>query len=92
MPQLLADRALPARPGPVSRLDPGPGEGLVVEHAELGHARDSTLDELGLVAGATQSPAHLVHGARPRLQESRGRLEDHGRIVDGRAPLSLLGE
>ena len=40
-PQLLAERPLAPRPGPVARLDPGPGERLVVEHPELGQPRRS---------------------------------------------------
>ena len=62
-PKFLAYRPLTTRPRSIPRLDPGPSEGLIVEHAELHHPADRPLNEIGAVAGSGQAATNLGDGA-----------------------------
>ena len=80
--ELLADGTLAARPGAIARLDPRPRERLVVEHPEFEHPRDRTLDEVGLVARASEAASDLGDRPRPWLEEPRSRFEHDRGIID----------
>ena len=89
--QLAAQGDLTAGPRPIPGLDPGPGEGRVVEHPELGQPLDRSRDEIRPVAGLAQPTADLDDRSWPDLEEARGRLENDRRIIDRGAPLATLG-
>ncbi len=60
--KLHPDGALAAWAGPVARLDPRPGERVVIEHAEFGHALDRAIDQVRPIARGGQSAPHLGDG------------------------------
>jgi hypothetical protein len=90
--QLAAECDLAARPGAVTRLDPRPSERGVIQHPELGQARDRTVDQLRPVARPAQPSANLGDGSGPSFEEAGGRLEDDGRVVDRGSPIAALGK
>ena len=89
-PELGANGALAARSGSIPRLDPGAGEGFVIEHPEVEHPFDRAVDEIRAIARAGQAPADLMDRARSNLEKSRGGLEHDGRIVDRGPPFACL--
>lgn len=60
--EFVADGPLAPRACAVTRLHPRPRELLVVEHPELGQARDGGIDKVRPVAGLTQATSDLRDG------------------------------
>lgn len=90
--ELGPDRALPTWPGAVPRLEPGPSEGFVIEHAELEHPFDRTVYEDRSIPGSGEAPADLGHGPRARLQESSGGRQNGLWVLDRRPSFAPLRE
>ena len=67
--QLAAEGALAPWPRAVARLDPRPGERLVVEDPEVEQPLEATLDEVVFVSVGQESPANLVGRTGPCLEE-----------------------
>lgn len=83
--ELHPEGTLPARAGSITRFDPGLRKQLIIEHAEVAEPHERPGDQVLAIAGLGQAPAHLRDGALARLEEAKGRFEDDGRIIDGRA-------
>jgi hypothetical protein len=62
-PKLVAERALAARVCPITRLDPGSSEGVIVQHAQVAEPRDGRFDERSLVAGAREPATDFRYGS-----------------------------
>ena len=88
--ELTPEGDLATRTRSITRLDPGPGEGRIVEHPELGQPLDRRFDEIAPVAGLTQAPPDFDDGSCPDLEEACGRLQHDSGVVDLGSPLSPL--
>src|SRR5205085_8697318 len=82
LPQLTLECSLAAGTRPISRLDPGARERLVIEHAQFLEARDGALDEIRPVAGRVEPRSHFDDGPLPRLEEPQRGFEHDRRVAD----------
>lgn len=84
------ERPSSAWTGTIARLDPGAGERLIVEHAELGQSVNRGRDQILAIADPGQSAPDLTHRALPRLEEPERRVEHHCGLVDSAEALAFL--
>lgn len=81
--ELAAEGDLAPWPGPIPGRDPGPGEGQVVEVAEVDEAGDGGLDEEGREAGLEETAADFGDRPGAGLEVTGGRVEDGADLGQG---------